>query len=81
MTIPHSVRAAAIIEGLGGVTNIVEIDPCATRLRTLVKDPSHVDAPALKAAGAFGVMVSGQMVQVVIGPDADTLASELAELM
>ncbi|WP_454051446.1 glucose PTS transporter subunit EIIB [Cellulomonas sp. Marseille-Q8402] len=74
-------QAAAILAGLGGVGNIDEIEPCTTRLRSLVKEPSRVDAAALRAAGAFGVMVSGRVVQVVIGPSVDTLASDLEDLM
>lgn len=74
-------RAAAILAGLGGVENIVEIDPCTTRLRSLVRDPALVDVPALRAAGAFGVMVTGRAVQVIVGPEVDTLASDLADLM
>ncbi len=74
-------QAAAILAGLGGVGNIDEIEPCTTRLRSLVKEPGRVDPAALRAAGAFGVMVSGRVVQVVIGPRVDTLASDLADLM
>ncbi len=73
--------AASILAGLGGVENIDEIDPCTTRLRSLVKDPSLVDAALLRRAGAFGVMINGRVVQVVIGPRVDTIASDLAELM
>jgi PTS system N-acetylglucosamine-specific IIB component len=40
-----------------------------------------VDVPALRAAGAHGVMVSGRVIQVVVGPGVDVLASELEELM
>jgi PTS system N-acetylglucosamine-specific IIB component len=40
-----------------------------------------VDAGALRAAGAFGVMISGRVVQVVIGPRVDTIATDLADLM
>ncbi len=74
-------QAAAILAGLGGVGNIDEIEPCTTRLRSLVKEPGRVDPAALRAAGAFGVMISGRVVQVVIGPRVDTLATDLAELM
>lgn len=74
-------QAAAILAGLGGVGNIDEIEPCTTRLRSLVKEPARVDPAALRAAGAFGVMISGRVVQVVIGPRVDTLATDLAELM
>ena len=81
MTITDSQRAAAILAALGGVDNIVEIDPCTTRLRSVVKDPDQVEVAALRAAGAFGVMVNGRVVQVVVGPEVDTIASALADLM
>ncbi|WP_448061470.1 glucose PTS transporter subunit EIIB [Cellulomonas hominis] len=74
-------QAVAILAGLGGVDNIEEIEPCTTRLRSLVRDPGLVDAAVLRAAGAHGVMVSGRVVQVVVGPQVDTLATDLAELM
>jgi len=81
MTLSDAERAATILAGLGGVENIDEIDPCTTRLRSLVKDPSLVDAAVLRRAGAFGVMVNGRVVQVVVGPQVDTIASDLADLM
>ena len=73
--------AEQIIEGLGGAGNITEIEACITRLRTEVKDPSLVDAPALKKAGAHGVIAQGQVVQVVVGPQADTLAEDIQDLL
>ncbi|MFE9232422.1 glucose PTS transporter subunit EIIB [Cellulosimicrobium funkei] len=81
MTQSDAERAATILAGLGGVGNIEEIDPCTTRLRSLVKDPALVDATLLRRAGAFGVMVNGRVVQVVVGPQVDTIASDLADLM
>ncbi|NCT89470.1 PTS transporter subunit EIIB [Cellulomonas sp. APG4] len=74
-------QATRILAGLGGVTNIVEIEPCTTRLRSEVRDPALVDAAALRAAGAHGVMIAGHVVQVVVGPTVDVLASDLEELM
>ena len=73
-------KAQQIVDGLGGLANIVEIEPCITRLRTEVEDASLVDQAALKAAGAFGVVISGNVVQVVVGPVADTLASDIEDL-
>jgi alpha-glucoside PTS system EIICB component len=35
-------RAAAFLEGLGGVDNITDVTNCATRLRVTVKDPEQV---------------------------------------
>ena len=74
-------QAANILAALGGVTNIIDIEPCTTRLRSEVHDPSLVDVAALRAAGAHGVMISGRIVQVVVGPSVDTLATDLEELM
>ncbi len=74
-------KAKRIVDGLGGVDNILDIEPCITRLRTEVRDPSLVDESALKAAGAHGVLRSGQVVQVVVGPEADTLASDIEDLL
>lgn len=80
-TRPADDQAARILAALGGVTNIVDIEPCTTRLRSEVHDAGRVDVPALRAAGAHGVMVSGRVIQVVVGPGVDVLASELEELM
>ena len=76
-----SSKAEQILAGLGGAANIVEIEACITRLRTEVVDGSQVDEKALKAAGAHGVVASGNIVQVVVGPEADNLADDIEDLM
>lgn len=74
-------KAADILAGLGGADNVVEIEACITRLRTEVNDPAKVDEAALKKAGAHGVIAAGKVVQVVVGPEADTLADDIEDLM
>jgi N-acetylglucosamine PTS system EIIB component len=76
-----SSKAQQILDALGGADNIVEIEPCITRLRTEVTDASLVDEAALKAAGAHGVIKSGSVVQVVVGPEADNIAEDIEDLM
>jgi len=76
-----STKAEQILAALGGADNIIEIEPCITRLRTEVKDAGLVDEPALKAAGAHGVIKSGTVVQVVVGPEADNIAEDIEDLM
>lgn len=76
-----SSQAEKLVAGLGGADNIVEIEPCITRLRTEVEDASLVDEAALKAAGAHGVLRSGTVIQVVLGPEADTIASDIEDLL
>ncbi|EJF46596.1 glucose PTS transporter subunit EIIB [Actinomyces massiliensis] len=75
-----SSTAEKIVSGLGGRDNISDLEPCITRLRVEVEDQEKVDEDALRAAGAFGVVRSGRVVQVVVGPTADDLASEIAAL-
>jgi PTS system N-acetylglucosamine-specific IIB component len=74
-------KAEQIVAALGGADNIVEIEPCITRLRTEVEDGDRVDEAGLRAAGAHGVLRSGRVVQVVVGPEADTLASDIEDLI
>lgn len=76
-----SSKAEQILAGLGGAENVVEIEACITRLRTEVHDGSKVDEGALKRAGAHGVVASGTVVQVVVGPEADNLAEDIEDLM
>ena len=76
-----SSKAEQILAGLGGADNVVEIEACITRLRTEVEDASKVDEKALKAAGAHGVVASGNVVQVVVGPEADNIAEDIEDLM
>ena len=74
-------KASDIVAGLGGADNIVEVEGCITRLRTEVADPSKVDEAALKRVGAHGVLVAGKIVQVVVGPEADSLADDVSDLL
>jgi N-acetylglucosamine PTS system EIIB component len=74
-------QAEQILAALGGSDNIVEMEPCITRLRCEVHDGNAIDEAALKAAGAHGVMRAGTLVQVIVGPQADVIAEEIEELM
>lgn len=74
-------QAEQIVAGLGGRANIVEVEACITRLRTELADSSLVDEQALKEAGVHGVMRAGAVVQVVVGPEADVLASYIEDLL
>lgn len=74
-------KAEDILAGLGGADNVEDIEGCITRLRTEVIDASRVNEAALKAAGAHGVVVAGTVVQVVVGPEADSLADDIQDLM
>jgi len=77
----HS-RASAFVAALGGADNLLQVDACTTRLRLKCADPARVDREALRRLGASGTLsLAGGALQVVIGPIADQVASEIrAEL-
>lgn len=72
-------KAQQILDALGGQSNVVELEPCITRLRVEVRDADSVNDADLKSAGAFGVVRSGRIIQVIVGPEADNLAAQLHE--
>lgn len=73
-------RPEKILAALGGADNIIEIEGCITRLRCELEDGSVVDEAALKKI-AHGVVKVGSVVQVIVGPEADTIASDIQDLM
>ncbi|QKW06748.1 PTS transporter subunit EIIB [Streptomyces sp. NA04227] len=74
-------KAEKIVAGLGGLDNIVEVEGCVTRVRAEVEHRENVDDAALKAAGAHGVVVMGDAVQIVVGSDADRVAADIEDMM
>lgn len=81
-TLPTGSGSAAWVHALGGARNLVSVDACTTRLRLVVADQATVNESALKKLGARGVVrPSAETLQVVVGPIADQLASDIrAEL-
>ena len=73
-------KAEEILSALGGSENVVDLEPCITRLRVEVTDPALVNEETLREHGAFGVVRSGRVVQVVVGPEADDLAAAMDKL-
>ena len=70
--------AADWIRALGHAANLRSVEACTTRLRLVVNDPKLLDEAALTALGSRGVLRIGDGgVQVVVGPVADQLASEI----
>jgi PTS system N-acetylglucosamine-specific IIC component len=75
---PSGDRGAQFAAALGGSANLKSVDACTTRLRLRLADPTMVDELALRALGAKGIVrPGGDSVQVVLGPMADQVASEI----
>ncbi len=73
--------SALILKGLGGRSNISDIDCCATRLRVTVKDDGKVEDGLLRTSGASGVIRKGKGIQIVYGPQVSVIKSRLDDFM
>jgi len=73
--------SAKITRGLGGKSNIRDLDCCATRLRCTVEDISLVNDKALRATGASGIVRRGNGVQVIYGPNVTVIKSDLEDYL
>jgi len=74
----NTTPALGWIRALGHAANLRSVEACTTRLRLVLNDPNLIDEPALTALGSRGVLRIGDgAVQVVVGPIADQLASDI----
>ncbi len=77
----YDIKSATILKGVGGAANVTEIDCCATRLRLSLKDGTKVDQPTLKSTGASGVVIKGNAIQVIYGPQVTIIKSNFEEFV
>lgn len=71
----------AIVDALGGLTNIEAVTHCMTRLRFVLKDEAQVDYPRLKAInGVMGVVHNDTQCQVIIGNNVSQAYQAVLEL-
>ncbi len=81
-TVSHDApRGAQVLDAFGGAGNLVSLDACITRLRATVRDARRVDARRLERLGASGVLVVGDGVQAVFGPQSEALKAEIDAAM
>ena len=74
-------KVELICQGLGGVSNISDIDCCATRLRCTVRKAALVSDEILKSTGASGIIHKGNAVQIVYGPQVTVINSKLRDYL
>jgi PTS system N-acetylglucosamine-specific IIC component len=75
-------RGASYLAALGGASNVLEVEACATRLRLSLVDNARVDEAALKQLGVRGVLrLASGTAQIIIGPLADQVAGEIQDAM
>lgn len=70
-----------ITEGVGGADNIKGIENCFTRLRLEVADLSLVNEEKIKEANCKGVVIKGNVVQVIIGMKVPDVCEEMKQIL
>src|SRR5699024_3495881 len=71
----------AVLDAMGGQSNIQHLDACITRLRVEVKEKDKVDVAELKALGASGVLEVGNNMQAIFGPKSDQIKHDMSLIM
>lgn len=74
-------QARLIVKGFGGRDNISDYDSCITRLRASVVDITKVSDGILKQSGAAAIVTQGNGVQIIYGPKASFIKSNLDEYL
>jgi PTS system glucose-specific IIC component len=79
---PKNIKAAKIINYLGGPSNIVDVDACASRLRVTVNDDSKVNLEKIKAlGGTTGGLVKNNNVQIVYGGEQEAIKPRMKTIL
>jgi PTS system arbutin-like IIC component len=75
-------QAAGFLEALGGASNILSVNNCATRLRIALVDRSLTQSDDIfKALGAHGVVRRGNGIQVIVGLNVPQVRDQIENLM
>ncbi|MEX2944084.1 alpha-glucoside-specific PTS transporter subunit IIBC [Serratia fonticola] len=75
-------QAAGFLEALGGASNILSVNNCATRLRIALVDMSLTQSDDIfKALGAHGVVRRGNGIQVIVGLNVPQVRDQIENLM
>lgn len=72
-------QSKLILEGVGGIHNLIDIDACATRLRLTIEDNTLVDEELLKKSGSKGIIKKGKGIQIIYGPQVTVIKSNFEE--
>ncbi|OLQ87911.1 PTS glucose transporter subunit IIBC [Vibrio panuliri] len=70
-------NSAAIIKGLGGKDNIVDVQNCYTRLRVEVRDPELVNEAIIRESNPMGIVLKGTNIQIIFGSHVASVRQEV----
>lgn len=64
---------AKIVEAVGGKSNILDVDCCATRLRFVLRNRKLIKEDEIRKTGSAGILKTGSNIQIIYGPYVTTL--------
>ncbi|MBU9816197.1 PTS transporter subunit EIIC [Rahnella sp. C60] len=82
--VPSSLQgqAAGYLQALGGNSNILDLNNCATRLRITLEDMALTQSDDIfKALGAHGVVRRGNAIQIIVGLHVPQVRDQIETLM
>ncbi|MGX8834878.1 glucose PTS transporter subunit IIA [Amedibacillus sp. YH-ame6] len=74
-------QAQRIVVGVGGRDNISNLDSCITKLRLTINDSAKVNKALLKQAGAAAIIMHGNGLQIIFGPKASMIRTNIKEYL
>ena len=74
-------QAQLIVRGLGGRNNFSDIDSCITRIRITSVNIKKVNEGILKQAGAAAIVKHGNNVQLIFGPRASAIKTNIEDYL
>ncbi|RRC94826.1 PTS transporter subunit EIIB [Schaalia canis] len=72
--------AQALVDGLGGASNIAEIESCMVRIRVEVHNPLKVNDDALRVGPVIALVRVDEVIQIVAGEASEELAAHMLQL-
>ncbi|MDF7639625.1 PTS transporter subunit EIIC [Lactobacillus sp. ESL0791] len=75
------VQFSHLVKGLGGASNIKDVENCYSRIRINVIDASKIDLAEIKKFPSSGVINKKNNVQIVIGPGVESTKEKLDDFI
>lgn len=74
-------QAQKLVRGLGGRNNFSDVDSCVTRIRATIVDENKINEGILKQSGAAAIVLSSNTIQIIYGPKASLIKSNLDDYL
>ncbi|WP_241033847.1 PTS transporter subunit EIIC [Vibrio maerlii] len=74
-------NSVAIIEGLGGKENIIDVQNCYTRLRVEIHNPDLVNEAKIQESNPMGIVTKGHSIQIIFGSHVASVRQEVNDFL